>query len=536
MLQTRFGGFIALVLLLTVLAGCSGGSTDAGKASNEITLSENWAFGSFGPLTTEAGDYGIMYYARNFYETLVNYDNGKILPGLAESWEISDDGRVYTFHLRKNAAFTDGAAFDAEAVKKNLTYIPLNLGAYNGFYGLVTTLFEQVVVVDPHTVEVHLSHPYYGALNDFSMELPLAMVSPNVYNEDGSYKDLLQTATYGTGPYKYEGETDGTTYTFVRNPDYWGKQSRIERFHVKTIADNDARQLAFRNGELDLLIGSRQMSSAGFVELKAAGYGALVSEGASNTQYLLFNPEKAPFDDLKVRQAANYAIDKAGIVASVLDGIGAAADSWFDPHLPYADVRIKAYTYDKSKAIALLEEAGWFDRDGDGVREKDGVPLEGELLYSTYVPVLEDLALVLVAQLKEIGMNLKLTHMEVAASYGEQDKGNYGLTHTWTYGGVWDPHTTMTNAKPGPDQNGALNRAFRLVDNAGERIDALNFASDTGKIRETYDFLLREVNDKALMIPLYYSKEMAVYNGNKIKAFTFEGALGPIYVPSVELK
>ena len=183
-----------------------------------------------------------------------------------------------------------------------------------------------------------------------------------------------------------------------------------------------------------------------------------------------------------------------------------------------------------------MEEAGWFDQDGDGIREKDGIKLEGELLYSTYIPIMEDLALVLSAQLKEVGMDMKLNSMEVAASYGEQEKGNYALTHTWTYGSVWDPHTTTTNAKPGPDSNGALNRSFRLIDNAGELIDALNVTPHPNKVQETYDFILREINDKALFIPLYYSREMVVYNDDKIRDYTFERALAHVYVPSIKLK
>ncbi len=528
------GMLLAVVMLLTSVAGCSKSTPAAGDGAKEITLSENWTLESFGPLASEAGNYGIMNYARNFYDTLVNYDNGKILPGLAETWDVSDDGLVYTFHLRKNIQFTDGMAFDAAAVKKNLEMIPLNLGAYNGFYGLVTTLFEKIVVVDPATVEVHLAHPYYGTLNDFAMELPLAMVSPNAYNEDGSYKDTLKTTTLGTGPYMYQGETDGTTYTFVKNPQYWGEEPQADRFQVKVIPDNDARQLALRNGELDILVGSRQMSYDGFGELRKAGYGALISEGISNTQYLAFNPEKAPFDDLKVRQAANYAIDKRSICQKVLQGLATEADRVFDPHLPYCHVNITPYHYDKEKAIAILEEAGWLDQDGDGIREKDGVRLGGEFIYSTYIPVMEDLALVLSAQLKEVGMDMKLKSMEVAASYGEQEKGNYAIAHTWTYGGVWDPHTTITNAKPG--DSSALNRAFKLIGKAGEHIDALNVTDDMSKVQETYDLILSEINDQALFIPLYYSKEPVVYNRDKIGDYTFEGPLAHVYVPSIKLK
>ena len=526
---------MAIALLLTSIASCSKTTIDTEGEINELTLSESWNFERFAPLTLEESSHGIMYYTRNFYETLVSYDNGEIVPGLAESWEISEDGLVYTFHLRENVKFTDGEPFDAEAVKKNLEFIPLNLGIYNGYFGTVTTLFDKVIVVDPYTVEVHLIQPYYAALNDFAMEMVLAMVSPNAYNEDGSYKDTLKTATLGTGPYMYQGDTDGTTYTFVKNPAYWAEEPQIDRFHVKVIPDNDARQLALRSNEVDILVGVRQMSYNSFDVLKAAGYTALISDGASNTQYLAFNVEKSPFDDLNVRRAASYAIDKTSICKNVLGGMATEANSLFPSHLPYCHVELATYGYNTEKAIKILEASGWFDTDGDGVREKDGLQLKGELVYETDDTVMEDLALVLCAQLKEVGIEIKPKGMEIAACIDEYANGNYSIAHDSTYGGVWDPHTTITNAHP-KQGNDALNRAFRLADNAGERIDALNITVDKEKIKKTYDFILSEANDKALLVPLYHANELVVYNNKKIREYTFEGQLGYVYVPSIKLK
>ena len=525
----------AIALLLTAIAGCSKATIDTEGGINELTLSEGWNFERFAPLTLEESNHGIMYYTRNFYETLVSYDNGEIVPGLAETWEISEDGLVYTFHLRENVKFTDGEPFDAEAVKKNLELIPFNMGIYNGYFGTVTTLFDKIVVVDPYTVEVHLIHPYYAALNDFAMEMVLAMVSPNAYNEDGSYKDTLQTATLGTGPYMYQGDTDGTTYTFVKNPEYWGEEPQIDRFYVKVIPDNDARQLALRSDEIDMLVGVRQMSYDSFDVLKKAGYTALMSDGASNTQYLAFNVQKSPFDNVDVRRAAGYAIDKASICESVLGGMATEANSLFPTNLPYCCVELATYEYSAEKAIKILEDSGWFDTDGDGVREKDGSQLKGELVYETGDAVMEDLALVLCAQLKEAGMDIKPNGMEMAACINQYANGNYSIARTSTYGGVWDPHTTITNANPDQGKD-VLNRAFTLIDNAGELIDALNVTVDKEKIKKTYDFVLGEINDKTLLVPLYHTNELVVYNNEKIQEYTFEGQLGYIYVPSIKLK
>jgi nickel transport system substrate-binding protein len=534
-----------MALLAAALFGCSRSAGETGSAdqraetggSGEITLSEAWAFDNgFSPLTLEAGNYGIMYYANNFYDTLINYDNGKILPGLAESWDISRDGLVYTFYLRKNVHFTDGAPFDAEAVKTNLEHIPANLGIYNGFYGLVTTLFEKITVVDPYTVEVRLTTPYYGALNDFCMRLPLAMVSPRAYNEDGSPSDALQTATFGTGPYMYRGETDGSTYTFVKNPDYWGEEPEVAVFHVKVISDNDARQLALRNGELDILIDSRQLAFDGIEELKDAEFGTAMYP-MLRTEYLAFNVQKAPFNDAAVRRAANHAVDKALICQSILRGIAREAGSFFPPGTMYCDQNLPPYKYDLARAVKILEDAGWIDTDGDGIRENHGVPLTGELIYAVD-QTSEDLMITLCAQLKEAGMDIKPIGMEVAACYSAQAGGNYDMAYTYTYGGVWDPHSTIANANPDSD-TGVMNRAFTLIKDAGPLINELNGAADNKRIQEIYDYLMRQIHEQALFLPLYHPNSAVVYNTGPIRDYTFTGtydSVGYVDVASIKLK
>ncbi|WP_127485788.1 nickel ABC transporter substrate-binding protein [Paenibacillus ehimensis] len=528
---------VTAALLLTALAACS--RSDRNDTAREITVSEGWNFaGGFYPIETFVvnTNYGPAFYMYNFYETLVNYKDGEFVPGLAESWDISNDGLAYTFHLRKNVKFSDGTVFDAEAVKRNLEVIPQNLGKANGSYGTVTTLFKRIVVVDPHTIEVHLTAPYYGVLKDFTLIHPMAMVSPHAFHEDGTVKDDLKTSTLGTGPYMYKGDTDGTTYTFVKNPHYWGKEPETDRFHVKVIPDNDARLLALRNGEVDLIVGTRQITYDGLNEMKASGYGTLVSEGINYTRYFGFNVSKAPFNDRNVRLAASYALDKQRISESILSGIEAKADSIFDPALPYCDVKLEPYGHDKQKAIALLEEAGWVDSNGDGVREKDGVSLKGEILYSKDNTMVDDLMLAVAAQWKEIGMDIRLNGMEMTAYYSELQNNNFTIAYGMTYGSAWDPYTSITNMKPGQKSNYAAAQALELVEDGSKIINALNVTVDRNEIRKTYDFILREIHDNAILLPLSYTKEVAVYNKSKIKDYTFNGQLAYIDIAAISLK
>jgi nickel transport system substrate-binding protein len=528
----------AAALLLGSLSACSKAADE--NAVKEITLTESWDFSSgFYPVLTpeKSTNYGIFYYAVNFYETLVNYDNGKFVPGLADSWQISDDGKVYTFNLKKDVKFSDGAEFNAEVVKINLEHIPAMLGQYNGSYGTVSTLLDRIEVVDSHTVEVHLKNPYYGALKDFTMLNPMAMVSPNAFKEDGTLSEAMMTSTLGTGPYKYEGQTDGTMYTFVKNSEYRGKQPQVETFRVKIIADNDAKLLALRSGEIDMIVGNEKLSYDGFNELSAAnGYAGVVSDAVSATRLIGFNVHKAPFDDLNVRLAVSYGLDKAGISANLLSGIEDKAGTLFDPSMPYSDVGLKPYEYDKDKALALLEQAGWIDQDGDGIREKGGVRLEGDILYSKGSAIVDDLALALTAAFKDLGMDIKVNGLEMMAFYSETMQNNFTITLGKTYGLTYDPYTFITNMNASLQVDNVAAQGLSLIDNGDAIISELNATEDENKVQETYDLILNEIHDQAIFVPVSNIKELAVFNSSKIESYTFNGQPANVDVANIKLK
>ena len=260
------------------------------------------------------GTMGFTYYARNCYDTLVTREGEEIVPALAETWEISDDGLTYTFHLKEGVKFSDGADLNAEAVKTSIEAAFSNMGDAIAQFGKIGVLTESVEAVDEYTVVLHLTSPYYGVLSDLAMCNPMAIVSPNAFNEDLTPKDELMNQTMGTGPYLYEGDGDGTFYTFVRNPNYWDEAPDVDSLTVKVISDPESAVLALRNGEVDLLAGTSRLSFAGYTELSSAdGIGTTLDDSVSNSRFIGFNTQKAPFNDAAVRQAVAYAIDKETI-------------------------------------------------------------------------------------------------------------------------------------------------------------------------------------------------------------------------------
>ncbi|MCG8514876.1 MAG: ABC transporter substrate-binding protein, partial [Halanaerobiales bacterium] len=372
---------MAVLMLVTLAAGCSQNSGEMSESNEdiqEITLCESWAFEQFFPVLTpeNSTNYGLSFYLANFYETLVNYEAGQIVPGLAESWSVSEDGLVYTFNLREGVKFSDGTDFNAAVVKKNLEMIPKLLGRFSGEFAEVTTLFKEIRVIDPSTVEIHLSSPYYAALQDFTKLNPLAMISPKAFNEDGTLSEELLTATLGTGPYRYEGQHVDHVYTFTKNPYYWGEEPEIDLFHIKVIPDNQAKALALRSGEIDLIFGVSRISYDGFQEFSQdKKYGALMSTENIKTRFICFNLARAPFNEPEVRLAISQALDKQELCDNLFYGIETGADTFFSRSLPYCDVALEPYQYNVDQAKEILEAAGWQDLDGDGIREKDGQQL-----------------------------------------------------------------------------------------------------------------------------------------------------------------
>ncbi len=125
------------------------------------------------------------------------------------------------------------------------------LGDYKAGFAMIS-LFKEAEIIDEHVIAVHLTSPYYGALQDFAKPMPLGMMSPNAFNEDGTLSDKLLTDSMGTGPYMSAGQSVENMYTFVRNPYYGGEKPEVDRFNVRVIPDNDAKALALRNNEIDL--------------------------------------------------------------------------------------------------------------------------------------------------------------------------------------------------------------------------------------------------------------------------------------------
>lgn len=367
----------------------------------------------------------------------------------------------------------------------------------------------------------HDTTPYYGVLNDLAMCNPMGIVSPNAFNEDLTTKEELLTQTMGTGPYMYAGDGDGTSYTFVRNPNYWGEQPDVDEFTVKVIADPDAAILALRNGEVDLLAGTSRLSFAGYTELSSAdGIGTVLDDSISNSRFIGFNTQEAPFNDAAVRQAVAYAIDKETISDSVFSGLETASEQLLDTSLPYCDVEATTYSYNADKAKELLESAGWVDSDGDGIREKDGAKLSVTLDYITNQGTMDDAALVIAQELGEVGFEVTPRGSDNMTWFTQVSTDFDFSLHT-TYGGYYDPFLTMTNMNPEMMSDPILWQVALTMENGTDTIKELDSTADLDRVQEIYNEVLTFTADQAVLVPFTSAHQYAAFNSDKIESFSF---------------
>jgi peptide/nickel transport system substrate-binding protein len=343
---------------------------------------------------------------RRIVETLVTFpeESTQIVPGLAESWTVSKDGLRYTFKLRKGVSFHDGTPLDAEAVKFSIDRQinpehPFNkLGKYpfaNFFFGNI----KAVEVVDPLTVEFVLKEPRASFLAVLTAGAA-SIVSPTAVRKYG--QDYALTPV-GTGPFKYVSWERGQRVVLEKNASYWRFSVKLDRVIYRPIVEDQARLTELLTGALDLIVGTPPDYVG---QLEANPKVTLLKQVGAHVWYLGINNQKKPFDDKRVRQALNYAVNKDAIVRDVLKGTGSLSVGPVLPKTWGADGGLKPYPYDPERAKKLLADAG----HPAGFTTTLWVPESGSGMQS---PVA--MSTVIQSNLKAVGVNVSLQTMEWGA-------------------------------------------------------------------------------------------------------------------------
>jgi ABC-type transport system substrate-binding protein len=292
------------------------------------------------------------------YDCLVKYKPGStdLAPGLAEKWDVSKDGLVYTFTLRKGVKFHDGTPFNAKAVKfsfdRQLKGKALPDMAYASFtFGEV----KSVEATDEYTVKITLTKPYTPFLANMAMGLSAPIISPTACEKAG--KDWGVKVAVGTGPFIFEKWDKGTETIYLKkNANYWGTVPKLDQVIIKVTKDNTVRATEIIAGGVDMIDG---IAPADVTRLKAEKNVTFLSGAGMNVNYCAFRTDRPPFDNAKVRQALSHAVNLDAIVTTLYKGTATRANGVMPPGFFGYIKELKPYEYNVDAAVKLLREAGY---------------------------------------------------------------------------------------------------------------------------------------------------------------------------------
>ncbi len=459
---------------------------------------------------------GELYAQNLLYESLVRITEKGIEPWLAEKWDISEDGRVYTFFLRKDVFFTDGEKFNAAAAKANFDAV-LDNAARHGWLEMVR-LMDKVETVDDYTLRISLKEPYFPMLIELGVTRPMRFISPQCM-KNGTTKDGV-TGLVGTGAYILAENVVDQKATFVRNEKYWGEKPAIRKIEVRVIPDNQTRILALEKGEIDLIYGKNMIDAETMEKFSAMkGFKTILSEPVS-TRMLLLNTTRGALQDVKVRQALQHAVDKATISEGLFHGIESPADFLLAKTVPYCDVDLKPYAYSPEEAARVLDEAGWKREKGQKIRTRDGVPLQITILYNSNSVPEKTISEYLQSEWSELGIDLKILGEEEQSYRDRQKAGDFDMVFNISWGTPYDPQSSLSAMRTVVYGDYAAQLGLKEKAKLDESILKALVSIDMKERRELFSYILTTLHEEAVYIPLTYERNRAVFR-ERVRNVTF---------------
>lgn len=521
--------FVLTLALSLILAACAGGSSDKDKDKDVDKEKDGTATETPGTDTDSAGgdlviavlsdaqsldpagsnDVPSSVVQANIYETLVKKDDdNNLIPGLAKSWEAISD-TTYEFKLQEGVKFHDGEAFTADVVKATLDRVLDPAIASPRLF--LFEMISEVEVVDDLTVRITTEYPFAPLLAHLSHNGG-AMISPKAIEADyAAMESGSDPGTYindnpiGTGYFKFDSWTPGDQVKLVKNDDYWGSKVKVDSVTFKVIPESTTRNADLERGFVHIADPIQPIEVAG---INAGDYAKVLQTPSSSLSYIGFNTEKAPFDDVRVRQAISMMVNKEDIIEGVYEGFGVPAKGPLAPGIFGYNDKAEPLSYNVEKAKELLAEAGFPDGFKTTIWTNDN-------------PQRVSIAILLQDSLKQIGVDVTVEQLEWGAYLdktangehdmfilgwsnptGDADYGMYALFHSSQKG---DPGNRSFYDNPEVDK---LLEAGRREANPDERLSIYN------KIQEHL------INDA----PMVYVHHQEYLNGvsNKVKGFSID--------------
>lgn len=412
--------FIPL-LTLFILSGCSKSENFAAKdyglaypPENGGTLVDAMVGEPSGLIAMIAGESAASAIASNIFNSLLKYDKNLELEGeLAESWAISENQKTITFKLKPNMKWADGKPLTSQDVL--FTWKLVTDDKTRTPYGADFKLVIKAETPDDLTFQVTYQQPYAPALDTWA---GLHILPKHLLEGQDINTTTFARNPVGSHYYKLASWQNGERIILARNPNATQGQARIDQLVSRFIPDVASQFLELLADNIDsMALNPIQYARIFPARPDLTQKIALYKELGNNYTYLGFNLKHKPFDDVRVRQAINFAINKQEIIDGVLLGLGEPVASPYKPGTRWSNPSLKPYGYSQQKAKALLREAGFEDHDGDGILDRDGKPLAFEIL-TNQNKQREMSAVLIQRRLKEIGIDVKIRVLEWASFIG----------------------------------------------------------------------------------------------------------------------
>ncbi len=443
----------------------------------------------------------------NIYDTLVNFkpENTELIPSLAESWTVSEDGLTWTFHLRRGVVFHDGTPFNADAVvfslgRQFMTDHPFHHveGAYQYWNSMsMSDIVKDMRKVDDYRVEIELKRPNAPFLSNLAMNF-CGIVSPAAVRK---WASDYPRHPVGTGPFRFVEWIKDDRVVLERNADYWGPPPGVDRLIFRSIPENSVRLIALIQGSID---GMDNLVPDFMPNIEADPKLQLLSQSGMNVGYLAMNMDRQPFGLLKVRRAVNHAINKQALVDNLYQGLALPAVNPIPPTLWSYHEGIDGYGYDPEQARQLLAEAGY----PNGFK----TTLWAMPVPRPYMPQPLKIAQAIQANLREVGIEAEIRSFEWGTYLDKIQRGQHDMALLGWTGDNGDPDNFLyvlldKSATVHPASNIAFYRSEELHKVLVEAQREVDMSRRTALYRQAQVIVHRD----APWVPLVHAAQTAAF-------------------------
>ncbi len=505
-----------IILFVITICFFSLASNCRDRGSDVFTIAMDGKFSTLDPIGSVTVDANSERLRTLMYNSLVKKnDKFDYVGDLAKEFKASEDGLTYTFTLNDNIKFHNGNTFTSADVKYTLDKLFESEGGkaaafFETIDGKKTPIITSVTTPDEKTVEIKIPRPELK--NQLIPNLvPVAIIPKGAPVGKGSNAD--KNPPPGTGAYKFSKfDTAQNVVELEAFDGYWEGTPNIKKLKVKILADANALQNELLAGNVDLAPAATNLAPDTLKSLEEDPKLKVEEFKGSNIQYLWFNTESKPVNDIKVRQAIAYAIDREKIIKDQLDGQAALAYSIL-PADSWAYTEGTKYSYDVDKAKKLLEEAGYTDKNGDGTLDMDKIIFK----ISSGSKATQQYAVVIQSQLKDIGIPVEIESLEFQTMLSQVKQGQFIMTTGRWVGGNQDPiflKDLFASSEIPTEQRAARNRGRYKNTEVDELLAKALKELNKETAKESYVKAQEIISVEIPLFPLWYPNNMVVAKEN----------------------